>query len=110
VSTDFHPRQRFHGLRAIIPLLSSFSQIIPRAIDYFTGKALRYEVDDEDYSDDEDEDEDEEDELDDDDDEEEEEEEEIPRRTAKRGGAGAKKAKAVGAGATGNEAGECKQQ
>jgi nucleosome assembly protein 1-like 1 len=25
-------------------------QIIPRAIDYFTGKALQYELDDEDYS------------------------------------------------------------
>jgi hypothetical protein len=65
-------------------------------------------VDDNKYSEDEVEHNDEEAELDDDDNEEE--EEEIARRTAERSGPGAKKPKAGGAGATGNEPGECKQQ
>jgi len=87
-------------------------QVIPRAIDYFTGKALRYEIDDEDYSEEEDEDEDEEgDGQDEEDEDEEDEEEHVPRKGPKRGapGAGSKRTKASGAG-MGGEAGECKQQ
>lgn len=52
-----------------LQVLTSGSQIIPRAIDFFTGKALRYEMEDEDYTDEEDdEDEDDLEGLDDDDD------------------------------------------
>ncbi|KIM23415.1 hypothetical protein M408DRAFT_332349 [Serendipita vermifera MAFF 305830] len=87
-------------------------KIIPRAIDYFSGKALRYEMDDEDYSDDEDEDDDDDDdvEIDRDEDDDDEEEEEAPRRGGggrrPPGGAGGKRNKA----GAGGEPGDCKQQ
>jgi nucleosome assembly protein 1-like 1 len=54
-------------------LKSHAFQIIPRAVDYFSGKALRYELEDEDYSDDEDEDDDDDDASDEEDDDDEDE-------------------------------------
>ena len=53
----------------IISSLASFSKIVPRAIDYFTGKALEYEEgfddDDDDFEDIDDDDEDDDDHFDD---------------------------------------------
>ncbi|KAF8329104.1 uncharacterized protein EI90DRAFT_3063194 [Cantharellus anzutake] len=60
-------------------------RVIPRAVDYFTGKALEWEEDDDDYEEDDDFDDDDDD---DDDDDEDEEDEDIPaprRRAAKDG-------------------------
>ncbi|TDL15139.1 NAP-domain-containing protein [Rickenella mellea] len=94
-------------------------RIIPRAVDYFTGKALEYEdIDDDDDDDDEEEDDDEDD--DDDDDEDSDSSEEPPSPTRRRGppprgrksggGAGAGASGAGGAGAQNVNAEECKNQ
>lgn len=83
-------------------------KIIPRAIDFFSGKALRYEIDDDDdYEDDDDDDEDDDDEgLDDDDDDEDEDEEEPPKRNPKK-----KSPATKGTGKAGDPGpGDCKQQ
>ncbi|PVF96898.1 NAP-domain-containing protein [Serendipita vermifera] len=77
-------------------------KIIPRAIDYFSGKALRYELDEDDYSDDDDEDDDEDDEDEENDDDDDEDEEPVPKRSA------AKKGRKGDAGGTDPQ--ECKQQ
>lgn len=51
----------------LMPLILSKYQIIPRAVDYFTGKALEYDAEELEDDDDEDEDEDDEDVFDDED-------------------------------------------
>jgi nucleosome assembly protein 1-like 1 len=82
-------------------------QIVPNAVDWFTGKALEYaELEDEDYYDEEDE-YDEDDEEDDEDEEDEESEEEAPRRQYSKPG---NRSRATDSTAAPQEKPECKQQ
>jgi len=73
-------------------LSTTHPQIVPHAIDYFTGKALEQEMDDEDFSDEFDDDDDAFDDVDDDEDEDDEDEDDVPAPKGGRAIKGARKA------------------